>query len=152
MPRARQREIPEPEPVILAAPEPEVTVAVLPEEPRGSLFEDLDDEDVAITVAAPVVSDTILDVIPPLDSDLSPDEKAMFTRLLNIEMPLEVRAKQLGILARKTGQKTAAVGLRAIIEINEITGLRKDRATEAAPMFALPAGSSVSVSITKVVK
>jgi hypothetical protein len=131
-------------------PEPEPAPEPLPAEPRGSLFEDLDDEDVSMVVAA--VSDPIQDVIPPLDSDLTPDEKAEFIKLLNAEMPIASRAHQLGILARKTGQKTAAVGLRAIIEINEITGLRKERATESAPMFALPAGSSVSVSITKVVK
>ena len=130
--------------------EPEPQLEPLPVEPRGSLFEDLDDEDVSMVVAT--VSDPIQDVIPPLDSDLTPDEKAEFIALLNKEMPIADRARQLGILARKTGQKTAAVGLRAVIEINQLTGLSKERATESAPMFMLPAGSSVSVSIVKVVK
>ena len=153
MARARQRKVEvaeEAAPLPSPPPEPDPQPEPLPIEPRGSLFEDLDDEDVPLRVE--VATEPLPDIIPPLDSDLTPDEKAEFIKLLNKEMPLADRARQLGILARKTGQKTAAVGLRAVIEINNLTGLSKERATESAPMFALPAGSSVSVQITKVVK
>ena len=142
MPRARQK-------VVAPPPVVEVPLPEEPEAPKGSLFEDLDDEDVVMTVAAPESRE---DDLPALDGGLTPDEKKEFIALINKELPLAVRAKQLGILARKTGQKTAAVGLRAIIEANEITGLRKDRATEATPMFALPPGTTVDVKITKVAK
>ena len=143
MPRARQK---------VVAPPPVVEVP-LPEEPeavKGGLFEDLDDDDVVMTVAPSEAE--LAAPLPPLDEGLTPDEKKEFISLINKELPLAVRAKQLGILARKTGQKTAAVGLRAIIEANEITGLRKDRATEATPMFALPPGTTVDIKIQKVVK
>jgi len=147
VPRARQRQKVEtfaPEPLAIPAEVP----AVVPEEPRGSLFEDLDDEDgvIASEPAAPMVE------LPVLDADLTPDEKEEFVKLLREEMPVKDRARQLGILARKTGQKTAAVGLRAIIEINELTGMRKERAAETAPMFQLPAGASVSITVQKVEK
>ena len=148
MPRARQKKLLEPILPPVAQEEtvvPEVEVV----SPKGSLFEDLDDDDVALVVKAEPAD---IGDLPSLDHDLTPDEKAEFIALINKELPLAVRAKQLGILARKTGQKTAAVGLRAIIEANEITGLRKDKATETVPMFALPTGTSVSVKIEKVVK
>lgn len=117
-------------------------VAEIQAQAAENLFEDLDSE-------MPVLR---ADGIPALDSDLAPDEKKMFVSLLNRFMPLEERALQLCKLARLFDTKRAPVGLRAIQEINTITGLRGDRATESAPMFALPADTKVQVTVTKVVK
>jgi hypothetical protein len=135
----------EPEP----EPEPKVPEEVYDE---SSLFEDFPDEDddePEVQLALPPTVDIDL---PAQDSDLSADEKKLFIALLNKEIPLETRAHQLGILARMRGSKTAAVGLRAIQEINKVTGISADRATEAPPMFQLPPDTKVSVTITKVVK
>ena len=143
MPRARQKVAPVVEP-------PVVEPIPAPEEPRGSLFEDIDDDDVSLTVEAGL--ERAPADLPRLDTGLTADEKAEFIALINKELPIAVRAKQLGILARKTGQKTAAVGLRAIIEANELTGLKADKPTESAPMFALPQGTAVTVKIEKVAK
>jgi hypothetical protein len=115
---------------------------------ESSLFEDFpDDEPEPALAPLPPIDD-----LPAIDSDLSADEKKLFIELLNKEIPLSVRAHQLGILARMRGSKTAAVGLRAIQEINKVTGISIDRATEAPPMFQLPADTKVSIAITKVVK
>jgi hypothetical protein len=112
------------------------------EEAEDSLFADLE-----------VPEDSVrLDGIPPIDSDLSTDEKKEFVALLNRFMPLEERALQLAKLARFVDTKRAPVGLRAIQEINLLTGLRGDKATESAPMFQLPADTTVRVTVTKVVK
>lgn len=92
------------------------------------------------------------DGIPAVDSDLTEDEKKEFIKLLNREIPLSERASQLALLARMKGSKTAAVGLRAIQEINRITGLTGDRPTESAPLFVLPEGTKVGIVVQTVVK
>ncbi len=92
------------------------------------------------------------DGVPAVDSGLTEDEKKRFIELLNKEMPLTERATQLGILARLRGSKTAAVGLRAIQEVNRITGLSSERPTETAPLFVLPEGTKVGIMIQKVSK
>jgi hypothetical protein len=113
--------------------------------PVESLFDDFPDDD------EPEAPLAVRD-IPALDSDLTPDEKKVFVDLLNAEMPLADRAKQLGKLARMSGQKTAGVGLRALIEINSLTGLSSNTATEAPPMFSLPEGAKVAILVQKVEK
>jgi len=102
--------------------------------------------------APPVAITPFDDDIPALDSDLTQEEKLKFTALLNKAMPLAVRAQQLAKLAQFTDTKRAAVGLRAIQEINSLTGVSRDLPTEAAPMFQLPKGTSVSVTLQKVEK
>jgi len=92
------------------------------------------------------------DGIVPLDTGLTPDEKDEFKKLLNAAMPLAERATRLVGLARLKGTKTAGVGLRALQEINALTGMNQDATIQAAPMFQLPPGTDVSVTITKVVK
>jgi len=127
-------------------------VPVVPEEPvipapQESLFDDLDAQ------GAP--SDLALrpnDDIRPLDIDLSSDEKEIFKKLLDEAMPLSERARRLVALARLKGSKTAGVGLRALQEINSLTGVNREADAGASPMFALPAGVDVSVTVTKVVK
>lgn len=86
------------------------------------------------------------------DQDLTPDQRKMFQDLLNEKMSLEERADQLVALAHLRGSKTAAVGLRAIMEVNRITRVSGDGATEAPAMFALPPGTNVSVTVEKVEK
>lgn len=95
----------------------------------------------------PVVQD-----IPPLDVDLTDDQKKEFIKLLDEALPVSERAVQLAKLARFTDQKRAAVALRAILEINTITGLTGNKATEAAPMFILPEGIKIGESSDKVEK
>jgi hypothetical protein len=113
------------------------------EEAEDSLFDDLEVPEDALTR---------IDGIPPIDSDLTVDEKKEFIALLNRFMTLEQRALQLVQLARYTDTKRAPVGLRALQEINLLCGLRGDKATEASPMFQLPADTAVRVTITKVAK
>jgi len=92
------------------------------------------------------------DGIVPLDTGLTPDEKDEFKKLLDTAMPLAERAAKLVGLARLKGTKTAGVGLRALQEINALCGLNNEASMQAAPMFQLPPGTDVSVTITKVVK
>jgi hypothetical protein len=136
-PRRRAAEIVKPAPIPEPIPSPP------PDEPEDeALFDDLE---VPTEAVRP-------DGIPAIDSDLTPDEKQEFIALLNKFMPLDERALQLVKLARFSDTKRAPVGLRAIQEINTITGIRGERPTEAVPMFALPANTSVSVQVTKVIK
>lgn len=128
-------------PIIEPEPEPEPESA--PPAPMGGLFDGLD-----------VPSE---DALRPrddidLESDLTPSEREEFIRLLNHEMPIAERAAQLAKLARFTDQKRAAVGLRAIQEINAIAGVSGDAPRDTPPMFQLPEGTSVSVRIEKVLK
>ena len=126
-------------------PAPPVVVETVPASSVESLFDDFPDDDEP--EAALAVRD-----IPALDSDLTPDEKKVFVDLLNKHMPLEQRAVQLTKLAHYTDQKRAAVGLRAIQEINTLTGLSGASATEAAPMFQLPEGTKVAIVMQTVEK
>lgn len=126
---------------------PELPVVVIPHE---SIFEDDEFPELPDDIPAlPVLPD---DGIPRLDSDLTPDEKQIFIRLLNEYMPLRERAIQLAKLANFTDQKRAAVGLRALQEINAICNITGDRPTEAAPMFVLPPDAKVQINVTKVEK
>ena len=140
----------------LPAPEPVVddfapiAHAAIPEESDAGLFDDLDDEaGAAIPTLAPYTrpDDGIV-----MDVGLTPSEKAQFVRLLNQFLPLKDRALQLAKLAMYTDTKRAAVGLRAIQEINAITGMSGSAPTEITPMFALPPDTRVNVTVTKVVK
>lgn len=129
------------------APIPEPPVVVMPPPPEDdsdSLFDDMDTEVPEDAVRA--------DGIPPIDSDLTPDEKKEFIALLNKFMPLDRRALQLVKLASYYDTKRAPVALRAIQEILQLTGLRGDKATESMPMFQLPANTAVQVTVTKVDK
>jgi hypothetical protein len=102
----------------------------------GSVFEDI-----------PPVStkSTANDIVKP-DSDLSLEDKAVFARLLRSGFTLEERATGLIKLAGLTGNKTAAVALRAIQEINAITGITKGAPEEGSPLFVLPEGSGIATS------
>jgi len=93
-----------------------------------------------------------VDDLPPMDTGLAEDEKREFLALLRKEISLAERARLLAALARLRGQKTAAVGLRAQQEINQLTGLKSDKSTDAAPLFVLPEGTKVAVLVGKVDK
>jgi len=82
-----------------------------------------------------------------LTQDLSDEEKIEFARLLKKKMSLNARANALVELAKMTDTKRAPVGLRAIQEINKITGISKDAREETAPMFVLPPGTKVLVGV-----
>ena len=125
--------------------QPPIVIETVPASSVESLFDDFPDDD------EPEVALAVRD-IPPLDSDLTPDEKKIFIDLLNEHMPLKQRAVQLAKLAMYTDQKRAAVGLRAIQEINALTGLSGASATEAAPMFQLPEGTKVAIVMQTVEK
>ena len=129
-----------PPPAPIPEPPPDTT---LQDEAEDSLFGALDE----------VPEDAVrADGIPPIDSDLTPDEKKEFIALLNKFMPLDRRALQLVKLASYYDTKRAPVALRAIQEILQLTGLRGDKATESMPMFQLPANTAVQVTVTKVDK
>ena len=129
--------LPVPEPVAVLEPSPAT---------EAGLFDDLPDPVRDIPMVRPD------DGIPPLDADLTVDEKQEFIRLLNTEIPIAVRAKQLAKLARMTGSKTAAVGLRALQEINSVCGLSSDKPREAGPMFVLPEGTKIAIAVQTVEK
>lgn len=92
------------------------------------------------------------DGIPALDTDLTESERDEFVRLLNKAIPLQERATRLAALARMKGSKTAGVGLRALQEINALTGLHTEGPTQAPPLFAFPEGTKIAVNVTKTVK
>lgn len=123
-------------------------LSIIPDEPAPvtSIFDGIDD-----LAPEPEISPLPTD-IPPMDEGLTEDEKAEFVRLLKEYMPVDHRAKQLVKLANFTDQKRAGVALRAIEEINRLTGLSEDKTDTAPTMFALPQGTTVSVAITKVAK
>lgn len=119
---------------IAPEPEPEPTPVEI-EVLEASLFED---------APAP------MGIAPaPILAELTDDEKAEFVKLLNKEMPIRERASQLAKLARFSDQKRAAVGLRAIQEINALTGMSGAQSKEAPPMFALPPGTNVNIHVEK---
>ena len=136
-------------PISEPAPEEDATVPVVPSASESGLFDDLPDLPDPPDDIPAVRPD---DGIPPLDTDLTVDEKQEFIKLLNAEIPIAIRAHQLAKLARMTGSKTAAVGLRALQEINSVCGLSSDKPTVAPSMFALPDGVSVSIKVEKVIK
>jgi hypothetical protein len=142
-PRKKPLEPPAPPPAEL------LDVVVLPPPPdEGGLFDDLDDEASAPLIPYPTrPNDGIV-----MDEGLTPTEKSVFIRCLNEFLPPRERALQLAKLAMYTDTKRAAVGLRAIQEINALCGLHADGADEVTPMFALPPDTRVNVTITRVVK
>lgn len=109
---------------------------VVPNLPSESLFDE--------PTVPPQVA---VDDIPHPDEGLTPAQKQEFVRLVRREMPLEERAKQLALLARLKGTKTAAVGLRAIMEMNRLDGFTDDAAADVPPMFAIPEGSNVAIAV-----
>lgn len=109
-----------------------------------------------VVVEAEIVDDLVPQPPAPVqtmtDNDLDAEQKAEFARLLQSKFSLKDRADALVKLAQMTDTKRAPVGLRAIQEINAITGVRDDKATDAYSMFRLPEDTSVSIKIEKVVK
>lgn len=134
--------------ILESAEEPEAEDARL-----ESIFDE--DEDAPLVLSderAVELAPAHNDGVPPLDSGLTDEQRQEFIKLLNEAMPVAERAKQLALLAKLKGQKTAAVGLRAIIEINELTGMRDKVVGDATPMFQMPEGSNVHVHVRKVEK
>lgn len=101
-----------------------------------------DEDDV---VLAPVKAVTI-------PEDASDDLRLELAKILNAEIGLKERAKLLVKIAHMTDTKRAPVALRALQEINLLTGISKDRPTDSAPMFQLPEGVAVSIKVEKPVK
>lgn len=165
MPRARQREkkpkavaepIPVPEQLFdempPASPE-DIALAAASEAPEG-LFGQLA-EDSATVEPTEGLFDYIPQAAPAagiVDADLSDAEREEFAKLLRAEVPLAERAKLLGRLARMKDTKRAPVGLRAIQEINRLTGVGAERPVDTMPMFVLGAEQSIAVDITPVKK
>lgn len=83
---------------------------------------------------------------------LDDEERSRFAALLRKKMSLEDRVDQLIALAKLNDTKRAGVGLRAIQEINAITGVHETKANESPPMFVFPDDTSVSINVQKVVK
>ena len=79
--------------------------------------------------------------------DLAEVDKEEFAAMLRQKMTLEERANALVRLAGFSDTKRAPVALRAIEEINKITGVKEDRPNEAAPMFVLPPNTAVAIKV-----
>lgn len=142
VPKAVAEALPEPEPEVYSGV-PVVEVSNL--DTTGSVFGDLDEpteEDIVLPMA---------EEIPPVDEGLTPDEKKIFVDLIKKYSTPEARAAVLAKLATFTDTKRAPVALRAIQEINALTGVSGNTSVEAPPMFALPKDSKVSIHVTKVV-
>ena len=84
--------------------------------------------------------------VSAIAGDLDEAERKRFAALLRSKMTLEQRAELLIELASMTDSKRAPVALRAIQEINQITGL-SEKKTEEQPLFVLPAGSEMAVGV-----
>jgi hypothetical protein len=144
--RARQRKKEEAVKAIEPAPEPlfedapEIQVAPEPEE-VGVVETGLFDQ---IPQAAPAPG--------IVDADLTEEERTEFANLLRKEVTLEERAKLLGRFARMKDTKRAAVGLRAVQEINRLTGVGADRPVDTMPMFVLAGDQKIAVVVEKVGK
>ena len=70
-------------------------------------------------------------------------------RLLNQNMPMELRAEIMIALAKATNEPVTA--LRAISEINTLTGIKvDDQGKTAVPLFALPKGVDVKTTADRV--
>jgi len=83
----------------------------------------------------------------PLTKDLVEADKEAFAAMLRQKMSLEDRANQLVELAGYTDSKRAPVALRAIEEINKITGIKEDKPSDVAPMFVLPPNTAVAIKV-----
>lgn len=160
MARGRSRKldkVEEPEPVVAALAPPVVVVPEpAPESPaEEELFEEL--EDVPQSTLTLFDAPTAPAVQPPApetiaDADLEDEAKRELARLLSAGFPLEERARLLVKLAHHTDTKRAPVALRAIQEVNALTGVTRERPADTMPMFALPPDASVSIVVEKVVK
>ena len=96
--------------------------------------------------AAPEPRATPDDIVKP-DSDLDAQQKAEFARLLREGLGLEERAKRLINLTKFVDSKRAPVALRAIQEINAITGITADAPEEGSPLFVLNDGAEIAVAV-----
>ena len=105
------------------------------EKPVESVFEGAPD----------VVEEQVVETVA--DAGLSVVEKAEFAKLLKDGLTLQDRAKRLINLTTFVDSKRAPVALRALQEINQITGVTKDAPNEATPMFILPEGASLGVTV-----
>ena len=90
------------------------------------------------------------DIVKP-DSDLDAADKAEFASLLKKGLTLPMRAARLIKLTTFTDSKRAPVALRALQEINAITGVTANDPDSSSPMFVLPAGTEVAV-VTRIPK
>lgn len=92
-----------------------------------------------------------LDEVAKPDFNLTEEQKKEFAAILNEKLDIRARADLLVKLAKRNDTKTAAVGLRAIQIINELTGVTAETAVEAPPMFKMP-DSATEPSIKVVVE
>ena len=90
-----------------------------------------------------------LEEIEPPDKDLNDSERKQFADLLKKKLSLNDLADHLVKLAGYKDTKRAPVALRAIQEINRITGRSEPETDDTTQMFVLPEGTSVDISITK---
>lgn len=130
-------------------------VAVVESPADEELFSDLDD--------VPRAETTLFDEAPSstpapppspemiADADLEDEARRELARLLNAAISLHERATLLVKLAHHTDTKRAPVALRAIAEINVLTGLTRERPVDTMPMFQLPPDAVVSVVVERVV-
>lgn len=142
---------------IVAAPiTPEPTPPPALEPREEELFDDLDDVPSAelslFDTSSPAVAPR--PVLPQTiaDADLEDEARRELSRLLNAAIDLPERAMLLVKLAHHTDTKRAPVALRAIAEINALTGVTRERPADTMPMFQLPSDSSVSIVVAKVVQ
>ena len=103
-------------------------------------------------VEAEIVPSVEENLVVAMSGGLDDEERQRFARLLAERMPLSERVDQLISLARLTDTKRAPVGLRAIQEINAITGVHDSKPAETPPMFVFPEDTQVSVHVEKVIK
>lgn len=133
---------------------PELDAA--PESPaEEELFEGLDD--VPQTTLALFDAPAPPTVAPPApetiaDADLEDEAKRELARLLSAGFPLEERARLLVKLAHHTDTKRAPVALRAIQEVNSLTGITRERPVDTMPMFQLPNGAEIEIRVEKAIK
>jgi hypothetical protein len=91
-------------------------------------------------------------LVGAITKDLDEEERQRFALILKSKMSLEERAEALVELARFNDTKRAPVGLRAIQEINAITGVHDPKPAEVAPMFVFPEDTRVAIAVQKVEK
>jgi len=94
----------------------------------------------------PAKSATPDDIVKP-DSDLDSAQKAQFAELLRTGLDLKTRAARLINLTKFTDSKRAPVALRAIQEINAITGITAEAPDEGQPLFMVVGGDDLAVAI-----
>lgn len=142
------------EPLPPASEPPELPLEIEPEPPRERLFDDPEEDEAAILTVVPdgPIDGRPDDGIPPLDSDLTQEQRDVFVSMVNQALPIKERALLLAKLAHMTDTKRAPVALRAIQEVNALTKMSGTQSVTAPPMFQLPPGTKVSVEVKKVRK